>query len=181
MLFEEVKKVVSLDEHVAEFGVGDRQCRILYSFFDGFFGDHRVDGDELSDFAEEFEVVHPLIEIIVVDHLIIEFDIVGLFDVFQKILELMIDALLVVSELFLIKKEPLGFFGSGITDHSGSTAHEEIALVTVSHKVYRCHHGKHISYLKRISRRIETDVKFLSSLLTKVEDFITGELIYQTA
>ncbi len=68
MLSEEVHEVVGLQDHVAEFGVGDALVAVGEALADGVLLDHHVDGEVLADVAEHIEVGDGAEPVEVVDH-----------------------------------------------------------------------------------------------------------------
>lgn len=175
-----IEEVISLDKHITELRIGDALFRVFDPLLDGFLGDHRIHGHVFSDVAQEFEVIHILVEIIVIDHLVLELYVIVLFDVLKKMPELVIDALLVVAQLLFGQERSFRILEARIADHSCSATDQEITCISIFHEMDGGHDGKHIPDLERIRRRVESDIEFLSSFIQEIEYFFIGELVDDT-
>ena len=134
-----------MQEHVAEFGIGDAHFGVLDPLFYGFFAEHIIDGDISSHRTEEFEEAHILIEIIVIDHF--EFEIISAdgLEIFEDLFHLFGDGFFVVSKRLLIEHYSVACFETRVTDHSRSSSNDHDERVAPFHEIDCCHEADEVS------------------------------------
>ena len=136
----EVQVVVSLEELVGEFGKGESLDGIcLETLPHRLLRHHIIDRDVLTDIADEVEetvVLHP---VVVIDQ---HRCILGIAVEVEELLQLLLDAGLIVLQRLLIEEVTLLGLTRGVTDHTGSATDEGDGSVTGALQVPQ-HHNTH--------------------------------------
>jgi len=151
LLAEQVQEVVGLQQHVAEFGVGDSRVE---SGLHGLLLHHDVDREVLADVAQEVHQALLYQPVGVVEH---ERARVLRVEV-QQPSHLVALAVHVVPDLVLGEERPLGLLTAGVTDHARATAHQYDRLVAVELKVPQQNERHQISDLQARCGGVEAGV-----------------------
>ncbi len=142
----EVQVVVSLEELVGEFGEGEPLDGIcLETLPHRLLRHHIIDRDVLTDVADEVEeavVLHP---VVVIDQ---HRCILGIAVEVEKLLQLLLDAGLIVPQRLLIEEVTLLGLTRGVTDHTGSATDEGDGPMTGSLQVSEHHDAHQVTDMK---------------------------------
>ena len=152
----EVEEVVALQQLIGELGERHAVLELtVEAALDAVLRHHVIDGDALADFAsevEEGEVLHP---VVVVDQL----SAVGCvaFEV-EEVCQLLLDALHVVAQGFLVQQVALLAFSAGVAYHAGCSADECDGFVAAALQVTQHHHTAEVADVQAVGRRVDADV-----------------------
>ena len=181
----EMKKVISLDEGVGEFSIGNARTTFADAILDKFAVEKLGHRKCFSDSAEEVEIVDVFEPVVVVDHgeLIM---IIGWVAITESIggtiktndrFDLFFDAGLVVLD-FVYSFESTFTIFFWVTDLTSGATNEEIWLVAVADKTSTHHERGEIANGQRISGWVGTPIEFLDLAIIKffrVFDGIFGD------
>ena len=147
----EVKKIVALYELVGEFGKGDARVE---PFFHRILGHHVVHRDVLADVAykaQETEFLHP---VVIVHHF------GGIFPAVehQQFFQLLLNAVLVMTDRLLAQQVSFLRFSGGVADHAGGAADEGQWFVAGQLQVLQHHNAHQVTDVQGIGRGIDADV-----------------------
>lgn len=84
-------------------------------------------------------------------------------------------------DLFARQKISFAIFPGWISDHSGSSSHNQKKLVPLFHNMERIQEGNEVPQLQRIRRRINSPIEFLTSLVIEIKKFFMGKLVEKSS
>ena len=152
-----VEEVVALEQLVCE--LCERKTVASFAvetLLHAVLSHHVVDGDVLANLAsevEEGEVLHP---VVVVDELCL----VRLCAVeVEELRNLLLDSLLVVVEGSSVEQVALLALARGVANHTGSTAHEQVGLVTATLQVAQHHDTTEVTDVERVGCRVGAQIR----------------------
>ncbi len=116
---------------------------------------HVVYSDVLSNLSGEIEESHILCPVVIVHHL----GAVGRIAVeVEKLGQLLLYGLLIMTECRLIKQVALGRLSGGITDHTGCATDESERLMSAALEMTQHHHSAEMADVERVGSRVDTEI-----------------------